>query len=64
MTDEGSPWQSSFTVHIDLGMGLTERERAILLNSARRCDVHKLLNGQMRFAYVMAGSEENSLSAA
>jgi len=36
---------------LDLGPGLTQRERAILLNSARHCEVHKLLTGALHFNY-------------
>jgi hypothetical protein len=36
---------------VDLGEGLTRRERTILLNAARRCEVHKLLSGQFAFDY-------------
>ena len=50
-TVEETPWRTSFTVRIDLGEGLTRRECAILFNAARRCEVHKLLSGQMRFDY-------------
>lgn len=49
-----SPWQTSFSVRIDLGEGLTHRERVILFNSARRCEVHKLLTGEMSFDYEWA----------
>jgi uncharacterized OsmC-like protein len=50
-TEEGQDWQTQFEVHIDLGEGLTRRERIILFNSARRCEVHKLLNGEVAFEY-------------
>ncbi|HUT20777.1 MAG TPA: hypothetical protein VM366_16595 [Anaerolineae bacterium] len=49
-------WQSTFSVEIDLGPGLTRRERALLFNSARRCEVHKLLEGSLAFDYQLAGS--------
>jgi hypothetical protein len=50
-TEEGRPWQTRFDVQIDLGEGLARRERIILFNSARRCEVNKLLTGQMTFDY-------------
>ena len=50
-TEEGQDWHTQFEVRIDLGEGLTRRERIILLNSARRCEVHKLLNGEITFDY-------------
>ena len=46
-----SPWQTSFVIRLDLGQGLTKRERAILLRVARHCEVHKLLAGQIRWDY-------------
>ena len=50
-TKEGQTWQTRFEVQVDLGEGLTRRERIILFNSARRCEVNKLLNGEMTFEY-------------
>ena len=50
-TQESRPWQTRFEVQVDLGEGLTRREQIILLNSARRCEVNKLLNGEMTFDY-------------
>ena len=50
-TAEGRPWQTQFEVQVDLGAGLTRRERTILFNSARRCEVYKLLTGEMAFDY-------------
>jgi len=54
-TEEGQSWQTRFEVRVDLGEGLTRRERIILFNSARRCEVNKLLNGAMTFDYQLAG---------
>jgi uncharacterized OsmC-like protein len=52
MVNEGRPgWQSHFEVQVDLGSGLGNRERVILFNSARRCEVHKLLSGEISFNY-------------
>ena len=50
-TDESRPWKTQFEVQVDLGAGLTHRERIILFNSARHCEVTKLLDGEMAFAY-------------
>ena len=50
-TEESSTWQTRFEVQIDLGEGLTRREQIILFNSARRCEVNKLLTGEMTFDY-------------
>jgi len=41
--------RTTFSSTIDLGQGLTDREIKILFNSARRCEVHKLLGGQIEF---------------
>lgn len=50
--EEGyTTWQSHFKVQIDLGAGLGRRERIILFNSARHCEVHKLLSGEISFDY-------------
>jgi hypothetical protein len=53
-TVEGSPWRTRFVVHVDLGLGLTRREQTILFNSARRCEVHQLLTGEMTFEYQLS----------
>lgn len=55
-------WQTGFSIQLDLGAGLTLRERTILLNSARRCEVYKLLTSAMRFDYGWA--PDQSLSPA
>jgi uncharacterized OsmC-like protein len=47
----GSVWRSRFQVQVDVGGGLGRRERVILFNSARRCEVHKLLSGEIGFDY-------------
>ena len=52
-TDEGRPWRTRFAVRVDLGEGLTRRERIILYNCARRCEVNKLLSGQLAFEYTL-----------
>jgi hypothetical protein len=55
-TLEEAPWQTTFSVEIDLGPGLGRRERILLYNSARRCEVHKLLEGELAFDYQLAGA--------
>ncbi len=47
--EDGHQQKTTFVTAIDLGSGLTERERKILFNSARRCEVHKLLGGIIEF---------------
>ena len=38
---------------VDIGHGLSRRERIILFNAARRCEVHKLLSGTVEFDFEM-----------
>jgi uncharacterized OsmC-like protein len=38
-----------FVSHLDLGEGLAPREQRILYNSARQCEVHKMLHGEVHF---------------
>jgi len=38
-----------FSSRVELGEGLTDRERTILFNSARLCEVHKMLRGEIIF---------------
>lgn len=40
---------SRFVSHLDLGEGLSSRERRILYNAARQCEVHKVLRGEIEF---------------
>ena len=54
-TEEDRPWKTTFAIRVDLGEGLARRERAILFNAARGCEVHKLLDGEMRFTYALEG---------
>ena len=45
------PQDTYFKVRIDLGTGLTRRERTILFNVARSCEVYKMLTGKISFDY-------------
>lgn len=47
-----------FVSHLDLGKGLSRRERVILYNSARQCEVHKMLRGEIEFEDHLTGGEE------
>ena len=38
-----------FISHVELDKALTARERRILFNSARLCEVHKMLKGEVTF---------------
>ena len=48
------PVSSFFNIEIELGSGLTRREKTILLNVARSCEVGKMLTGEMSYAYKLA----------
>jgi len=50
----GKSWSTRFGIRIDLGNKLSPRERTILFNSARGCEVSKLLSGENRFNYELA----------
>jgi uncharacterized OsmC-like protein len=45
----GRQTTTRLVTHLDIGQGLSTRERAILYNSARHCEVHKMLNGEIEF---------------
>ena len=60
---DGSPtWRTHFLIQIDLGQGLSQRERVILYNSARSCEVYQLLTGEKTFEYELleAGDPDSS----
>lgn len=46
-----------FASRLELGEGLTVREQRILLNSARTCEVHKMLRGEVAFEEHVQGDE-------
>ena len=48
---------TSFKIRIDLGKGLTQRERMILYHSARLCEVTKLLVGEKKFDYELMSEQ-------
>jgi len=48
---------SDFNIGIDVGEGLTRREKTILLNVARSCEVSKILTGKMNYAYTLGVSK-------
>jgi len=58
-TVEGTPWRTSFAIQINCagppGEELSHREQIILFNSAHRCEVHKLLSGEMKMDYQYQG---------
>ena len=46
-----------FVSYLDLGAGLTSREQRILFNSARQCEVHRMLRGEVTFEEKLLGVE-------
>jgi hypothetical protein len=55
---EGLGANTRFVTNLDLGPGLSRREQAILYNSARQCEVHKMLRGQIEFQDRLAEEPE------
>lgn len=51
ITKNGTSSSTHFKVRIDAGDGLTHRERAILFNAARTCEVGKILSGPIDIEY-------------
>lgn len=49
--EERGAMRTRFLTYIDIGQGLSRRERIILFNAARRCEVHKLLSGTTEFEF-------------
>ena len=54
MTENETSQSTQFKIKIDLGDGLTQRERTILFNSARNCEVSKILKGKIDIDYEIA----------
>lgn len=55
--ESGRQQKTTFVTTIDLGSGLTDRERKILFNSARHCEVHKLLRGTIEFRETLVSDQ-------
>lgn len=53
----GRQASTRFVSRLDLGDGLTPREQRILVNSARQCEVHKVLRGEIEFEEYLEGME-------
>ena len=51
----GRETRTRFVSRLDLGEGLTRREVRILYDSARQCEVHKMLRGEVVFEEKLAG---------
>jgi len=56
--ETGREQRTTFVTGIDLGSGLTERGRKILFNSARHCEVHKLLRGSLEFREALVSARD------
>ncbi|MCP4751484.1 MAG: hypothetical protein GY866_11360 [Proteobacteria bacterium] len=56
-TVEKAPWRTSFAVEIVLDEGLTRREQSILFNSARSCEVVKMLGGKTGFDFQLGTAQ-------
>ena len=54
---ESGQARTHFSSHLDLGGGLTRREIRILYNSARQCEVHKMLRGTISFDEQLSDSD-------
>jgi uncharacterized OsmC-like protein len=50
-TISSGKWHSTFEILVDLGNGLTNRERILLFNAARSCEVHQMLKGEKTFDF-------------
>jgi len=53
-TGEGHEQETCFQSTIRLGGDLTPRERRLLFNAARTCEVHKMLGHPVRFEETLA----------
>jgi len=53
ITENGISPSTRFKIRIDVGDGLTQRERAILFNLARNCEVGKILDGKIDIEYAL-----------
>ncbi|RPH50877.1 MAG: hypothetical protein EHM85_08820 [Desulfobacteraceae bacterium] len=49
---------NAFSVDIDIDGHLTERERKILFNSSRSCEIGKMLRGQTEISYQLSSGVE------
>ena len=47
------------TIDIDISGPMSERERKILYNSARSCEIGKMLNGSIETRYILNYLEES-----
>ena len=59
ITDDNISILTSFNVFIRLDGDFTDREKILLFNSARKCEVNKLLNGDFDFNYRLIEGDSN-----
>jgi len=50
-------WEAGFSIDVDLDAHLTQREEAILFNTAKSCEVLKMLSGSMVFGFHLVGGQ-------
>ncbi|MFH2132275.1 MAG: hypothetical protein ABIK68_18000 [bacterium] len=55
--DQQAQWKSGFSIDIKLDAHLTQREEAILFNTAKSCEVLKMLSGSMAFGFHWVGGQ-------
>lgn len=46
-------WESVFKIDIELDQSLTKREKSILMNIARSCEVMKMLSGEPDYTFCL-----------
>lgn len=49
--EEDNPWQVAFSLSFDMDKDLSRRECTILVNSAKSCEVSKILAGNTSFEF-------------
>ena len=59
----GQTWFTSFDIQVALCSGLTRRERTILFNSTRHCEVSKILGGEKKLDYELIPDKVSDASA-
>ena len=51
------PLNTKYRILVRVGPGLTSRERTILLNTAKKCHVGKILSGNSHFSFAIDVNE-------
>lgn len=58
LSDAKNNKRTNFDISIEFTGTFSDRETILLFNSARNCDVQKLLNGQLAFDYHLVNKDE------